>query len=78
LPGLLLEANMPDQTVPLRPWRQIAAELAGEMEPKKVVELSHELSRALDEQLLAVNTQQDAMMKRVKNRRAFRKANGDS
>jgi hypothetical protein len=69
---------MLDQSAPLRPWRQIAAELAGETKPERVVELSRELSRALDEQILAVNAQKDAMIRKVRNTPALGKANGGS
>jgi hypothetical protein len=43
---------MPNETFhPSRPWRQIAYELTHEMKPQRVTELSHELSKALVEQI---------------------------
>jgi hypothetical protein len=33
-----------------RPWREIARELASEINPNRILELSRELSRAFDEQ----------------------------
>jgi hypothetical protein len=36
----------------LRPWREIAAELANEKDPERVRELVKELTRALDSQAL--------------------------
>jgi hypothetical protein len=37
-------------TIPSRPWRVIAEELSRETNPKRVLELSQELTRAIDEQ----------------------------
>jgi hypothetical protein len=36
---------------PARSWREVARELARETNRDRVVELSHELNRALDEQM---------------------------
>jgi|HubBroStandDraft_5_1064220.scaffolds.fasta_scaffold414697_2 hypothetical protein len=37
---------------PLRPWREIARELAWETDPKRIDELTEELDRAITEQEL--------------------------
>ncbi len=38
------------QLIPSRPWRVIAQELSQETDPKRVLELSQELNRALEQQ----------------------------
>jgi hypothetical protein len=40
---------MSDQ--PTRPWREVAAELIGEMKPDRIVSLYEELDLALEEQV---------------------------
>jgi hypothetical protein len=35
---------------PVRPWKEIARELAEETNRQRITELSHELNRAIDEQ----------------------------
>ena len=46
--GIVLNAM--SGTQPLRPWREIARELASERNGQRAYELALELSRALDEQ----------------------------
>ena len=51
---------MPDSKAPvhLRKWETIAQELCQETNPKRILELSHELTDAIDEQALPVRPKQ--------------------
>jgi 16S rRNA U1498 N3-methylase RsmE len=40
----------PDESSPLRPWQDIARELAQQTNREKIAELAEELNRALEEQ----------------------------
>jgi hypothetical protein len=41
---------------PLRPWRIVAEELSCETDPKRVLELSHELNESLKQQQIQLPT----------------------
>jgi hypothetical protein len=50
----ILVPNQP--TKPVRPWRMVAEELSRERDPKRVLELSHELNEALQQQQMELPT----------------------